>query len=256
MRMGRDNQTMSRGNSQHDIGLTLQAPDLSSCSPCVPLESVVQQAPNSSGSICSAPQSLSMPLLASTSSVPGWRCIHNNIVVAPATPEMLIASDSCCSACVQWPTVVHASAYVVELVDQSTMMAQRFVRPMPEGILPTLVDLRIEGLQPGAYAACVRSMAPCGCESAPSQWSFLSLGALMPSGPVGLAPTLHMLPPNAPADTVSVVPQMCPPPPSAPPALPLTATTTNTTLPPIPEEVFDSIASSSLSSGDDVITLD
>merc|ERR1719271_1218364 len=141
-----------------------------------------------------------------------WRCIHNNIVLPPEAPEMAAASDNCCSACIQWPLVIHASAYVVELLDQGTMIAQQFMRPMPEGVVASLVDLRVDGLQPNnEYFARVRCVAPCGCESAPSPWSFLPAGSIAPSGTVPLAP----------------------------PSLPLAATTSTAALPPIPEEAME-----------------
>lgn len=171
-----------------------------------------------------------MPSIPSGTAMPGWRCIHNNIVLSPAAPEMLAASDNFCSVCIQWPTVVHASSYVVELLDQGTMMAQRFLRPMQEGALPALVDLRVDGLQPTAYSSCVRCIAPCGCESAPSAWSFFPLGSL-PAPNMASAP--QMLAPTAPSS-----PPMCPPPPCAPPSFSFT-TTAPTTLPPIFEETMD-----------------
>lgn len=188
-----------------------------------------------------------------------WRCIHNNIVLPPEAPEMAAATDTCCSACIQWPLVIHASAYVVELLDQGTMIAQQFMRPMPEGVVASLVDLRVDGLQPNnEYFARVRCVAPCGCESAPSPWSFLPAGSIAPSGTVPLAP--QILIPNAPMAAVGAAPQLCPtptnvlqicPPPSAPPSLPLAATTSTAALPPIPEEAMETGPCS-----DEVLTLD
>merc|ERR1711966_66233 len=103
--------------------------------------------------------------------------------------------------------------YVIELLDQGTMASQRFVRGMPAGLLPPLVDLRVDGLQPSAYAASVRCVAPCGCESACSPWSFLALASVPPP----VAPAFP-LPPNGSAAS------LCPPPPFAAPALPASAT--------------------------------
>jgi len=172
-----------------------------------------------------------IPIMANTATVPSWRCMHNNIVIPSAEPQMLVAGDASCSVCIQWPTVIHASAYVVELLDQATMIAQRYMR-VPEGPLPALMDLRVEGLQPSAYAACVRCVAPCGCESTSSAWSFL---------PAGSMPSLQGLPPNQPACMPAnlLQPHCCPPPPSAPPSLPSAMTMPPTSLPAIPEESSD-----------------
>jgi hypothetical protein len=209
----------------------------------------VQQAANC---VC-AP---AMPMMASTSTSPDWRCIHNNIVVSTAAPEMLVTNDNCCSVCIQWPTVVHASAYVIDLLNQSTMTTQRFVRVMSEGVLPAIVDLRLDGLQPCQYAASVRCQAPCGCESICSPWSFMTLSPVAPS-PVetvsfgSLPPASHLPLPNAPAAAQGVAPPSCPPPPSAPPSLPLVAMPVKS-LPPIPEEAMDGIAPCD----DNILTLD
>jgi len=181
---------------------------------------------------CSVPQSLDVQMMASMPTLPSWRCMHSNIVVPPAEPQMLLAAENCCNVCIQWPTVIHASAYVVELYDQGTMTAQRFMRcPELGSALPPLMDLRIEGLQPSSYAACVRCVAPCGCESSVSQWSFVTAGQVMPSG--------YVLPPNAPAGVPGLIPQSCPPPPSAPPSFPVAAPFATASLPAIPEETFD-----------------
>merc|ERR1711998_768583 len=109
---------------------------------------------------------------------------------------------------VRWPTVVHAQAYSVEILNQNTMASQRYLHAMPEGALPFVMDMWLQNLQPGAYAACVRCIAPCGCESTCSPWSFAQLGCAAPvmSTP---APTVVLLPSSAP----SVLPQTCPPPP-------------------------------------------
>merc|ERR1719506_2754747 len=87
----------------------------------LPLQQVFQ-AQNLINQECSA---FSMPLMPCAATVPAWRCLHNNIVLPPVAPEMLTSEESCCNICIQWPTVVHASAYVVELLDQNAMVAQR-----------------------------------------------------------------------------------------------------------------------------------
>jgi hypothetical protein len=187
-------------------------------------------------------QTIDMPVIGRTASSPDWRSPNGSIVVAPAAPELLSAGDSSSSIFIQWPTVIHASAYVVELFDQVNMVSQRFTHVSPAGALPSLMSLRVDGLQPSSYAACVRCVALCGCESACSAWSFLS-------GMVPFTSALPMLPPSAvasypvtmsssgvvaAASSVSI----CPPP-SAPPALPSTARVPGTLLPPVPEESVD-----------------
>merc|ERR1712232_443620 len=122
---------------------------------------------HSVGYACSCP----MP------SATSWRCTHGNIVVPAAIPEMAIVGEAGCSVRLQWPTVVHASAYVVELIDQGTMASQRYLHVSPGGVLPTVTDVQVDGLQPSVYAASVRCVAPCGCESACSPWSFSRLGS-------------------------------------------------------------------------------
>jgi len=187
-----------------------------------------------------------MPMMATTYTAPDWRCIHNNIIVPTAAPEMLVTSDNCCSVCIQWPTVIHASAYVIDLLNQSTMTTQRFVRVMSEGVLPALVDLRLDGLQPCAYAASVRCQAPCGCESSCSPWTFMTLSPVAPA-PCETVSFGSFGPATAPG----AAPPLCPPPPSAPPSLPL-VTMPVKTLPPITEEAMDGIATCD----DDILTLD
>merc|ERR1711988_601669 len=114
------------------------------------------------------------------------------------------------SLCIQWPTVVHAHAYVVEILNQTNMTAQRYLHAMPEGPLPFVMDLRVDNLQPSAYAANVKCIAPCGCESTCSSWSFAVLGPMHPP----MAPAMQLLQtapqPIVPAVLPSVAPGVVP----------------------------------------------
>jgi len=176
-------------------------------------------------------------------STPGWRCPHGGVVPPPAAPELVPYEEGSRSVCIQWPTVVHATAYTVELLEEGTAAAERFTRAVPEILPEALVELRVGNLNHGAYAACVRCVAPCGCESSPSSWSFLpplwlpppaSLGlgwppavpvqvpqSLQPLEPAlgfppgGFSQTLLATSPSAIAGTSSL-----PPPPSGPPSWP------------------------------------
>lgn len=123
---------------------------------------------------------------------------------------IVAVTQNCCSICLQWPTVVHATGYVVEITNQATMGSQRFMRAMlAETSLPPLVDLQVEGLQPGTYAACIRCVAPCGCESAASPWSFFASGDAATSSMPSMCPSVPV--------ASQVLTPACPPPPSSPP---------------------------------------
>lgn len=172
-------------------------------------------------------------------SSPGWRCQHGGVVPPPAPPELVPYEEASRSVCIQWPTVVHATAYTVELLEEGTAAAERFTRAVPEILPEALVELRVGNLNHGAYAACVRCVAPCGCESAPSAWSFLPPLWLPPppiggglgwhGAPAGQAPGYGMpveVPPHQPAFASNTLlatspnAQSPPPPPSAPPSWP------------------------------------
>jgi len=195
-----------------------------------------------------------VPLAVNFSSAPSWRCVHCNIVVPAVAPEVVPLGENGCSVRIQWPTVIHASAYVVELLDQGTMASQQYIHVSPEGLLPAVMDVQVDGLRPSVYGACVRCVAPCGCESTSSPWSILRVGWVQPAPASTTSPALHALLPNMPTGVPSVGLLACPPPPTAPPSLPLTVTTSaaTTTLPPIPEETCDIVGSCS----HDILTLD
>jgi len=196
--------------------------------------------------LLSTNQPMPVPQSVSISSPPSWRCVHGNIVV-PTEEPAVVANG--CNVRFQWPTVIHASAYVIELLDQGTMASQRYSHVAPEGPLPVVMDAQVDVLQPGMYGVCIRCIAPCGCESTCSPWSNVQLGCVQSSG----VHALHMMPTNAPADMPSVQVLSCPPPPTAPPSLPLAATAAVlATLPPIPEEAGDIVGHCS----DEILTLD
>jgi len=164
----------------------------------------------------------------------GWRCVHCSVLPPPASPELVPVEDAVRSVCIQWPTVVHSTAYIVELLEEGSMTAERFARAVPESLTDALVELRVGNLNTGAYAACVRSVGPCGCESGQSGWAFLP-PAWIPSPslvPMGWQPVPDMghsdktlgihLPPLHPAFL------------PAPPVPPVLATNPSGNLPPPP----------------------
>lgn len=144
------------------------------------------------GPLLTLPSASQLPSNAAAASAlsattPGWRAPSGSIIPPPCAPELIPYEEASRSVCIQWPTVVHATAYTVELLEEGTASAERFTRAVPEILPEALVELRVGNLNPGAYAACVRCVAPCGCESAPSAWSFLPpLWLPPPPAPMGL----------------------------------------------------------------------
>mmetsp|Transcript_37445 Transcript_37445/g.68499 ORF Transcript_37445/g.68499 Transcript_37445/m.68499 type:complete len:510 (+) Transcript_37445:137-1666(+) len=107
---------------------------------------------------------------------PSWRASSGSIIPAPAAPELLPFDETEAgtrSLQIQWPTVVHATAYTVELFEEGTPQPEVFKRSVPDSVAELVVELRVGNLGVRAYACRVRCLAPCGCESAPSDWSFL-----------------------------------------------------------------------------------
>eukprot|EP00931_Biecheleriopsis_adriatica_P087988 TRINITY_DN6238_c0_g1_i1.p1 TRINITY_DN6238_c0_g1~~TRINITY_DN6238_c0_g1_i1.p1 ORF type:complete len:901 (+),score=180.15 TRINITY_DN6238_c0_g1_i1:57-2759(+) len=109
---------------------------------------------------------------------PTWRSPSGLVVPPPATPELRPGDEFGFAVSVQWPAVLQAAAYVVELREAGTTAFERFVRSAPEAKLGTLVELRVGGLRPGpppgrVYMAQVRTVGADGSESAPSPpgWS-------------------------------------------------------------------------------------
>jgi len=104
-----------------------------------------------------------------------WRCVHGYVNPPPSAPEVQFGSDDCCSVLVRWPSVSHATAYVVEL--RGERQTERFVRRVPVSTPGSLVELSIGGLHSTAqfHGAQVRCIAACGCESEPSPMGFLQM---------------------------------------------------------------------------------
>jgi len=170
--------------------------------------------------------------------VPGWRSITGMVVPPPAMPELRAADDHGFAVSIQWPTVLQAAAYVVELREAGSTAVERFVRSAPEAKLGALVELRVGGLRPGpahgrVYVAQVRTVGTDGSESAPSPpgWS-PPLGGQLPASADAAAWQPYVasdtsappppLPPSTAAPSAVPAPVAPPsaPPLAAPPAAP------------------------------------
>lgn len=161
----------------------------------------------------------------------GWRCIHGGLIPPAAPPELIPLEEAGRSILIQWPTVVHAVAYTVELFEEGSGALERFRRSVPENLQEALVELRVGNLQVGSYGACVRCIAPCGCEATPSAWSFLPpawppapphmAGAWPSVGPPPVAPPSqpYLPSPSGLLSTNPGSPSLPPPPPSEPPTV-------------------------------------
>jgi len=228
------------------FGNTQLAPSTTPCAPQDTRSGVMgiemkdaAAAPNFQGPVnppCHPVAGQSMPVMLSPPMMSDWRCVHGSIVVAPSAPEVVASGENCCSLCVQWPTVVHASAYVVDVLDLSTMTSQQFMRGVSETLLPPLMDLRVDGLRSNQCVACVRCIAPCGCESPCSAWSYLPTAQPVVPTTTLFLPQILPLPNGVGADQ-GVILHSCPPPPTAPPTLPSSVVQVPTvTLPATPEE--------------------
>lgn len=139
---------------------------------------------------------------------PGWRSASGMVVPPPPPPELRAADEYGCAVSIQWPAVIQAAAYVVELREAGSTAFERFVRAAPEAKLGTLVELRVGGLRPGpapgrVYCAQVRTVGADGSESAPSNpgWS-APLPSLMSPGdtPTGIGST----PPGSGGNKMSI----------------------------------------------------
>lgn len=101
-----------------------------------------------------------------------WRCLHGATHLPPPVPELHQGDDSGFSVVVRWPSVAHATAYVVELREAGSPIVERIMR---QADAAPVVELRVGGLRPlygQQYAAQVRCVTGCGCESCPSDAAF------------------------------------------------------------------------------------
>merc|ERR1711988_481437 len=138
---------------------------------------------------------------------------------------------------------IHATSYIVELFEYGTNEVQRFVRTVPENLAVPLIDFRVSGLRPSAYASCVRCVAPCGCQSAPSRWSYLppsgmSPPASLPAAACQISPPLHV-PQAVQQIPETMLGQVSHPPPPNLPVLSTAPITTLSALAAVPEETAD-----------------
>mmetsp|Transcript_25721 Transcript_25721/g.59457 ORF Transcript_25721/g.59457 Transcript_25721/m.59457 type:complete len:498 (-) Transcript_25721:169-1662(-) len=161
---------------------------------------------------------------------PSWRAPSGSIIPAPAPPELLPFDETEAgtrSLQIQWPTVVHATAYTVELIEDGAAQPECFKRSVPESVAELVVELRVGNLGVRGYACRVRCLGPCGCESAPSDWSFLPPSWFYPppSDPQGWASQIfpHLVSENVGTDfshllghPLSMHPSSFPPPAPAP----------------------------------------
>lgn len=159
-----------------------------------------------------------------------WRSPTGCVVPSPSAPELRPADEHGFAVSIQWPAVLQAAAYVVELREAGSSAFERFVRSAPEAKLGTLVELRVGGLRPGpppgrVYVAQVRTVGTDGSESQPSPpgWS-PPLPSSPASGAVATAATAvpgSVLSADAPAwQPSSVASALTMPSASAPPAPP------------------------------------
>eukprot|EP00446_Apocalathium_sp_SHHI-4_P077537 CAMPEP_0177555616 /NCGR_PEP_ID=MMETSP0369-20130122/68631_1 /TAXON_ID=447022 ORGANISM="Scrippsiella hangoei-like, Strain SHHI-4" /NCGR_SAMPLE_ID=MMETSP0369 /ASSEMBLY_ACC=CAM_ASM_000364 /LENGTH=744 /DNA_ID=CAMNT_0019041757 /DNA_START=1 /DNA_END=2236 /DNA_ORIENTATION=+ len=128
----------------------------------------------------------------------GWRCMHGAVLPPPSTPELRAADESGFALLVQWPSITHATAYVVELRESGSPNVERFIRNVPMQAQGSVVELRIGGLRPiggigRCYIAQVRSISACGCESEPSP-----AGMSQPLGAGVAQPPMHQQPQHSP----------------------------------------------------------
>lgn len=101
-----------------------------------------------------------------------WRCMHGATISPTPVPELRQGDEAGFSVVVRWPSVAHATAYVVELREAGSPIVERIMRHADAA---PVVELRVGGLRPlygQQYAAQVRCVTACGCESCPSDAGF------------------------------------------------------------------------------------
>jgi len=137
-----------------------------------------------------------------------WCCAHGTLIPPPPPPEVLAADEAGFSVAVRWPSVGHASAYVVELRETGSSFTERFIRAAESSPAGSVLELRVGGLRPipgRTYTAQVRCISHCGCESAPSEEGYSpvmgchmrSEATSMASGPSMMATSPYLPLPNA-----------------------------------------------------------
>lgn len=117
-----------------------------------------------------------------------WRCVHGCVNPPPPVPELHQGDEAGFSVVVRWPSVAQAVAYVVELREAGSPIVERIMRAADAAAPGSLVELRVGGLRPlygQQYAAQVRSVARCGCESCPSEAGFSQPIGMIASQPRG-----------------------------------------------------------------------
>jgi len=125
-----------------------------------------------------------------------WRAPSGSIIPAPSPPELIPYEEPSGGRgiLIQWPTITHATAYVVDLYEETSGTMESFKRAVPDNLREVLVELRVGNLQPtGIYSASVRSVAPCGAQSVPSAYSM----APAPATPAPWFPPPASYPPPA-----------------------------------------------------------
>merc|ERR1719428_1633477 len=174
-----------------------------------------------------------------------WFCPHGFVIPPPMAPELEVAGGAevatdCLNLQIRWPSVIHASEYVVQICELGAALADPVSCTVPSDAHAVLVELCARGLAVGRpYAANVRCIAPCGCQSQESAWACLipcSLGETSAAAPapecpeetvISLPPAVSKLgalpePPSTPAPVPELVPEPLPAPARPAPELALT----------------------------------
>jgi len=149
----------------------------------------------------------------------GWRCAHGAVIPPPPPPEVFAADEAGFSVVIRWPSVGHASAYVVELRETGSAFMERFIRSAESAGPGSLMELTVGGLRPiqgRTYMGQVRCISHCGCESAPSREGYsppmgcqmMREAAIVATGPGLMHQNLQL-----PIPSMSHAPPPPPPPP-------------------------------------------